>query len=270
MYTLNLPGFDLELTAQSGQCFRFDKIGDSFSLIAQNRHLIIDPISLGKYRFHCSEAEFESIWRPYFDLDYDYRAIGRMITKDCEYLARAYAYAGGLRILRQDPFETLISFILSQRKSIPAIQSCVRALSERFGKPIDENNFAFPEPETLACANVEDLLKCAIGYRAPYVLESSRMIAEGKINLDALNQVGDEELLNQLMRFHGVGIKVANCVMLFAYHRMNAFPIDVWIERVLDQEYPSGFPFERFEGVSGLIQQYLFCYIRYQNVTQPL
>ncbi|HPY44193.1 MAG TPA: DNA glycosylase [Clostridia bacterium] len=259
-----IPDFNLALTANSGQSFRFHQQGKGvFSLTACGRHVFIEQLPSETCRFSCNAEEFASVWHPYLDLDRDYSALGALIGANDTFLARAYQYARGIRILRQEPFEALICFIVSQRKSIPAIRSCVEALARRYGKPICPDAFAFPEPAALAAANAAELAACGLGYRVPYVLETARMVDGGVVSLEALRHLDDAALEAALQRFPGVGRKVAACVMLFAYQRMEAFPVDVWIERVLREHYPEGFPAYRFKGMAGILQQYLFCYARH-------
>jgi N-glycosylase/DNA lyase len=196
-------------------------------------------------------------------LDTDYSGIMALVQQDGIFLCEAVDYARGLRILRQEPFETLISFILSQRKSIPAIRNSVERLCAKYGRRLAEDGFAFPEPAALAEAGDEGLLSCGMGYRAKYVRQTAEMVARGQVCLEGLSHLPDPDLLMELTQLPGVGVKVASCVMLFAYHRLDAFPVDVWIDRVLRQHYPNGFPFEQYSGVSGVLQQQLFCYARW-------
>ena len=260
-----IPGFHLALTAASGQSFRFhQQKEDIFLLIAMDRKLLIQDLGEDRFSFSCDEHTFEQVWRRYFDLNRDYGSLAALLPKGESYLSRAYAYAKGVRILHQDPFETLIAFIISQRKSIPAIKTCVANLAKQFGAAIDTHHKAFPSPVALAQANPAALVACGLGYRTSYVQESARMVAEGQLDLHKLHSCDDQHLEEALMRFPGVGKKVAACVMLFAYQRMDAFPVDVWIQKVFEAEFKDGFPYGDFPGVAGIIQQYLFCYARHQ------
>lgn len=259
-----IPGFDLALTAGSGQCFRFDPRGrGAYRLAAFGRVLDIRDEGEGCFSFSCGPSEFDSLWHAYFDLETDYGTFFSSLPADGSYLHRAVSHAGGLRILRQEPFETLISFIISQRKSIPAIRDCVSRLSRRFGAQIDEGVYAFPSPDALAAAEAEALAACGLGYRVRYVRDTARLVASGAVDLRKLQGLSDEKLRASLLRLPGVGEKVADCVMLFGNHRLDAFPIDVWIDRVLVSEYPNGFPASRFPGWAGVLQQCLFCYARH-------
>ncbi|MDD4081412.1 MAG: DNA glycosylase [Eubacteriales bacterium] len=260
---LSIPGFDLAFTAESGQCFRMGRVGDNrWRVIAFGRALEISSFGDDIFEFHCSQEDFDTLWRGYFDLGTDYHSICSLVHPGDGYLYEAVCFAGGLRILIQEPFETLISFIISQRKSVGAIRYSVEKLCQAYGEEIDPGIHAFPAPEALAGASLEGLLACSLGYRAKYILETSRMVHAGKPALNGLHALDDKGLLAALLPLPGVGIIVANCVLLFAFHRLDAFPVDVWIERVLASQFPEGFPFERFPGVSGVLQQHLFCYAR--------
>lgn len=261
---VRIPGFNLRLTAQSGQCFRFHQQENGYLLIAHGKMLSIEEVGDGLFDLSCDQADFDAIWAHYFDLGRDYAALRQLVIEDDGYLHKALHYAQGVRILRQQPFETLIAFIISQRKSIPAISTCMAQLAARFGEVIAPGIHAFPTPQALAIADEVDLAACGLGYRLPYVRGTARMIADGRINLEAMHALDDVQLHQQLQAFPGVGAKVASCVMLFAYARMDAFPVDVWIQKVLDAEFPEGFPFERYQGVLGILQQYLFCYARHE------
>lgn len=261
---VEIPGFDLSLTAKSGQCFRFNQRKDgSFLLIAGNRLLVIRELEDSLFEFSCSKDEFITFWHDYFDLKRDYASIKKLVKDTDDYLKNAVDYAGGIRILRQDPFETLISFIISQRKSIPSIKACVENLSKMFGKPLFEFDYAFPSPKALANADESALKACGLGYRVPYVKKTAQMVDSGEVDLSRIASFDDNALEEQLLRFPGVGRKVAACVMLFSNGRTDAFPVDTWISKVLDKEYQDGFPFERYQGIKGILQQYLFCYARH-------
>lgn len=259
-----IPGFDLALTADSGQCFRFDRLeSDRWRVIAKGQVLEIQ--ALGEDRFHlsCDTSAYAHTWHNYLDLDRDYRAILALISPEDTYLQVAASYAGGLRLLRQDPWETLISFIISQRKNMQAIKGCVAKLSTLYGTSLGEGLYAFPAPGQLAGLDLPALNACGLGYRSRYIQATARAMAEGAVSLTAMAALDDEALQKELCSLSGVGIKVAQCVMLFAYQRMDAFPRDVWIDRVLREQYPQGFPLHLYPGCAGILQQQLFCYRRH-------
>ena len=259
-----IPGFDLALTAESGQCFRFDQLEPGrWRVIAGAQ--ILQIRALGEDRFHldCDKASYAHTWHHYLDLDRDYGAVLARIPPEDTYLQAAAGFAGGLRLLKQDPWETLISFIISQRKSIPAIKGCVAALSNRHGTPLGGGLFAFPTPAQLAGLDLAALNACGLGYRSRYIQATARAVAEGQVSLEGMADMDDAALQRTLCTLSGVGVKVAQCVMLFAYQRMDAFPRDVWIDRVLQEEYPQGFPMHLYPGCAGIVQQQLFCYRRH-------
>lgn len=243
-----------------------------------------------RFRFSCCRETFASVWRPYFDLDTDYETYRALVLPDDHYLASAVRFGAGIRVLRQEPWEALISFIISQRRSVPAIRTAVEKLSAAFGTPLKEQSlpeemsaqkdggrkpavhaaselglYAFPTPEQLANAPLDGLLGCGLGYRAPYVAEAARRVASGILDLDLLAYCPTEELIATLMQERGVGIKVASCAALFGWHRLEVMPVDVWMKRVLDTAYGGDFPAE-YRPAAGVLQQYLFYYARLNGV----
>lgn len=274
MFRIQYPYLDMKKIAESGQIFRFNVYDDEYSLVAGDKLLFIKEDDDG-YILSCSESEFEEFWIDYFDLRLDYSDFEKNIPADDLFLTNAAEYSYGIRILNQDKWEMLISFIISQRKSIPAIKSSIEKLARTYGKKIDmqvpdfiknidKNSefFAFPTPKALADASLDDLNACSLGYRSPYIEASAKAVYRGDIDLEALSKLDDNELLAALMSLKGVGIKVANCVALFGYHRIAAFPIDVWIKRMIDEHYDGEFPLKLYDGYAGVIQQYIFYYGR--------
>jgi len=169
----------------------------------------------------------------------------------------------GLRILRQDPWEMLLTFIISQRKSIPAIASCLECIAERFGTEIitpRERLMAFPSPEQMKRATLQDLQCCSLGYRSSYVLDAIAHVLSGNLQLDNLRNLDNTELVDELLKVKGVGIKVANCVGLFSYGRLGLVPIDVWIKRAISDQCEDRNPFPLYGDVAGVMQQYVFYY----------
>ena len=159
----------------------------------------------------------------------------------------------------------LVSFIISQRKNIPAIQFCVEAICSRYGEPMDGGAgtvYSFPSAQRLSELDEAHFLACSLGYRAKYVLSAARMVASGALDLGAIASLDDEALFSALLAVSGVGEKVSNCVMLFGYHRLSRFPRDVWINRIEAREYGGAFPLERYPETAGALQQYIFYYAR--------
>lgn len=261
--------FILEHIASSGQCFRMNKRKEAeFSVIAGGKLLLLEQLGDNKVSLSCPEKEFKGFWKDYFDLDYDYEGVvNSLLTGEDEFLRKAAAYGSGLRILKQELFEILITFIISQRKSIPAIKRCVEELCQRFGErkadtAADVVYYTFPSPESLGKAGKEVLRAAGLGYRDEYVRQTALAVAKGDIDLDCLRTLSYEEALKELMKLPGVGIKVANCVALYGLHQIDAFPVDVWIDRILKDIYRNQFDVTRYNGYAGIVQQYMFYYIR--------
>ena len=257
MITIDLEDFDIEKIAESGQCFRLNKEDDHWINVAGDR-----LIRIYDNKLKCNARDYNTFWKPYFDLETDYSVFRNKIPKNDKFLSKAADFGKGIRILRQDPWEMLITFIISQRKNIPAIKSSVESICSLYGHEIEEGIHSFPTATELAHATESELKNCGLGYRVPYIIAATQMVSSGKLDLESISNYSDEELLEALMSVKGVGIKVANCVSLFGYHRIDAFPIDVWINRVLEEKYDNDFPINRYNGFAGVIQQYMFYYVR--------
>jgi N-glycosylase/DNA lyase len=260
--------FDLLKIADSGQCFRFNKCSDGYSVVAGDKYVFVKKVGETEYDFSCDSKTFDLFWKDYFDLETSYSDIRKRIDKKTdEYLFCASEYGKGIRILRQDPWEMLISFIISQRKNIPAIKASIEKLCALAGKkigtdPEGKEIFSFPTPKELAAVSMEALSACSLGYRDKYVHRAAMDVASGVCKLESYKELDDEKLREKLLELYGVGVKVANCEILFGYHRLDAFPKDVWINRVLELKYPDGFLFDRYAPYNGVMQQYLFFYSR--------
>lgn len=267
MYTIVLENFDLKQIAQSGQCFRMNEINDNcYSVIAFNKYLEITKDNSLKNTFHfsCDENEFQNIWYDYFDLATDYKKIGKLIDKNDKFLSEAFKYGKGIRILKQDIFETIITFIISQNNNIRRIKGIVENLCTYFGEKYTnfkaETYHGFPTREKLSSLKLEDLEPLRLGYRDKYILSIAKAIDSGEFSLTNLQNMDYTAAHKTLMNQYGIGKKVADCICLFGLHHVDAFPIDVHVKKILSKYYPDGFPFERYKGVAGIIQQYAFYY----------
>lgn len=260
--------FDLERIAQSGQCFRWEKIDDkTYRITALDECLYVEKIGKTEFAFDCDEETFQAKWHSYFDLDEDYRKIRRRIDRENDpFLHTAAGKERGIRILRQDPWEMLISFIISQNRNIPAIQKSIELLSEACGQKKKDSRgeyyHCFPTAKALSRLSDQSLEKCRLGYRAKYVTAAAKAVCEGAIDFHELTAMSSEDAITELTKLYGVGVKVANCVALFGLHQLNAFPIDVWVKRILENEYKEGYPFEKYAPYNGVYQQYMFAYYR--------
>ncbi len=266
---LQMKNLNIRQIAESGQCFRMNPLRDgSYSLVAYGRYLIISQPEEDLIELGCTEEEYRTIWRDYFHIDYDYdRIVDQLIHSTDEFLRNAVQGGSGIRILRQEPFEMLISFIISQNKNIPSIKTCIERICERYGERSTDKStgvvyYAFPTPEQLADAKQEELRSLKLGYRDSYILSAARAVASGAINLEALKSASHEEAVKALCDIHGVGIKVANCVSLYGLHHIEAFPVDVWIRRIFTEVYENRFDTAPYRGYAGIIQQYMFYYFR--------
>lgn len=299
--------FDLWKITYSGQCFRPIRLGDGTYRFIIGSHVLYirkapdaEVSASGKlpdtspsatastshsnvqaaisYEISCSLSEWQTIWIPYFDLEASYSTIRASLPASDQYIFNAATVGQGIRILRQEPFEMLISFIISQRKSIPAIRSSVEKLCKHFGSPIStlprdlsetvdgcsgqhndaEILYTFPTREELSRASQTELAECGLGYRLPYILDATERVMDGRLDLTALSTLPDDELLQRLKEVYGVGNKVANCIALFGYHRTALAPVDTWIARVIKEEYNGINPFPKYGDYAGLMQQYVF------------
>lgn len=262
--------FNLKQIADSGQCFRMNQISDNtYGLIALDRYIELEQVSEDVINITCNEGDYKQIWKNYFDLDYDYgRIVDKLLEGPDEFLRKAARYGSGIRILRQDPFEMLISFIISQNKNIPSIKACIERICETYGNKMEDDisgkvYYTFPGPDILAEAKKEDLRRLKLGYRDEYIIAASRAVVLGHIDLGALMLASHQESVNTLKSIRGIGDKVANCISLFGLHHIEAFPIDVWMRRVLEEFYENEFDVDQFQGYAGIVQQYMFYYVRH-------
>lgn len=260
--------FNLEKTFTCGQCFRWrreeaDDGAVSYVGVAYGRAARVRQE--GERVFISGGREdFEALWHGYFDLGRDYAAIRAYLSRD-PYMARAAAFGAGIRILRQEPWEALCSFIVSQCNNIPRITRIVETLCRLFGRPIafeGRTLYAFPRPEALAPLREEDLAPLRCGYRARYILGAARAVAEGRVDLEALKSAPAAEAVETLKTLEGVGEKVARCAALYGLGKLDAFPVDTWMRKVLSGPYGGRLDPGLFSPYAGIAQQYLFHYIR--------
>lgn len=266
MIIKELQDFSISQIADSGQCFRINSLGSgSYSVIAFDRYLEVTELGGGQFRFDCSEEDFLNVWTDYFDLSADYRALKRLIPKDDAFLTAAAGYGWGMRILRQDPWEMTASFIISQRKSIPAIKSAIESMCTNFGMEKETGGkkyFTFPSAECIARLSCSDIGCCSLGYRDKYITAAAQSAVSGGVDFAELKNTDPKSAKSALKTLYGVGEKVADCILLFGLGQKNAFPEDTWIKRIIKAEYGGNFPKERYEGHLGIIQQYMFYYAR--------
>lgn len=260
MIKKHINEFDLKKIATSGQCFRMDELDNGrFCVKALGKYLELEQQNDCTI-FYCSEEEYETIWKYYFDLETDYEAIRSSIDVNDVYMTKSAELASGMRILKQDLWEVIITFIISQQNNIPRIKKCVEKLCENYGVKHEHEigvvYYDFPTADCLSQCSEGELRSLGLGYRAKYIQKTAQMVVNGEVDLEGLYQLSYEDARKELLRFCGVGIKVAECVCLYALHHIDAFPIDTHINDMLKEHYPDGFPFKRYKGYAGILQQY--------------
>lgn len=261
VYITNYGGFDLPHTLDCGQAFRWEETEDGiWHGVAFNKYLELEKLTDGTVvLYNTSKEDFENIWRHYFDLDRDYDGIINAISED-ETLKRASEYAHGIRVLNQEPWETLCSFIISQNNNIKRIKGIISRLCENFG----ENKggfYTFPTAEKIAAFTLEDLSVLRSGFRAKYILDAANKVASGEVELKKLKDAPTDGARDELMKITGVGPKVADCVLLFGLEHADAFPKDVWIKRAMQVLFDGELP-ECAKPYAGIAQQYIFLFAR--------
>ncbi len=260
-----------------GQCFRWEKQEDgSYIGPAMGKIVRVSLVGEDVVIDNCNEEDYREIWEDYLDMERDYGAIKSVLGRSDEVIVKAAEYGYGIRILKQDFWETVVSFIISQNNNIPRIKGCIESISRSFGKSLGEYNgreyFDIPSPEVMASLTVEDLASAKLGYRAQYLITTAKqMLEQGGPEAVKQRILKAENPIEELRVFQGVGPKVASCISLFGLGRMDAFPIDVWMRRVMNQLYGiaekdvkamAAYAEEHFGEHGGIAQQYLFYYIR--------
>ena len=241
-------------TLDCGQCFRWERLSDgSWCGCAGNRCVHITAENL-------QQVLADEFWAHYFDMERDYDAIREQFCTLDPVLKEAAHYAPEIRILNQDPWEALCSFLLSQCNNIKRIKRLVLRLCQSYGEPGKLCN-SFPHPEKIAALSEENLRDLGCGYRAGYLLGAARSVADGKLDFNRLRGLPLQQARRELMQLDGVGPKVADCVLLYGLHRLEAFPMDVWMKRAMKVLFPEKKP-EDFGAYAGIAQQYIFNYSR--------
>ena len=252
---------DLEQTLDGGQIFRWEKQNDwSFSGVAFDKYVNISLDGTDMTIKNAVEDDRE-LWFDYFDLALDYGKIREDISEIHPVLKEAAKYAPGIRILRQEPYEALCTFIISQNNNIKRIKGIVARLCESFGDEIEDGVYGFPSAERLAELTPDDLAPLRAGFRNRYIIDSAKKVASGEVDLELCKTADYETSRAELMKITGVGVKVADCTLLFGMHRVEAFPIDVWMKRAMEKLFP-GMTAAEFGEYAGIAQQYIFHYSR--------
>lgn len=283
-----VKNFDIGKIFDCGQCFRFDEVTDTahekeFSGVAYGRFVSFAQDGDTLFIYGSDTKDFEDIWKKYLDIERDYDAVGADILFRCknQALSEAVEYGRGIRILSQDPFECVISFIISQNNNIPRIKKIIEALSKKCGAPIEISEemkkhlsgksslCAFPTAQSLYDLGVEGLFELKTGFRAKYIYDAVERTLDGRLSLQLVLEEPDlERAIESLCSVKGIGRKVACCALLFGFGKYNAFPIDVWMKRVALKYFGDegeNMTAERFGDYAGIAQQYLFYYERYRS-----
>ncbi len=256
----NIRCLDLDLTLDCGQAFRWKKQEDgSWSGVVKGVFLNISKTDDTVLLRNTTKENFENIWLDYFDFNKDYVKICDTLKQD-SLLAPTVDEYYGIRILNQDSWEALCSFVISQQNNIKRIKGIISRLCKAYGDEVKSGFYSFPSAEKLSSLTVADFEELGMGYRAKYLEKLSKDVAGGKIDLEKIKTLTLDEARKELLNIYGVGIKVANCALLFGFGFYDAFPVDVWMKRVMEY-YPDGLP-ECFDGIGGIAQQYLFHWAR--------
>ena len=258
---INLP-----LTLDCGQAFRWKGVGSGFRAAIGDKLVHVRCEGKGLlFSSQCDKSCLAETVTEYFDLDRDYTEIESLISADA-YVAEAMQSCKGIRILKQQPFEALISFIISQNNNVPRIKNIIETLCCTFGNELADGVYSFPEPKRLAILSEQELAPLRCGYRARYIIEAANKVASGELDLEAAAKADEEECMRMLKSVTGVGDKVAACVMLFGLGKLDAFPLDVWMKRVVKILYSEVSDVKSlFGGYSGVAQQYLFVLARQEK-----
>lgn len=254
--------FDLQQTLECGQCFRFTtKDGKTYTGTAMGKSLTVTEDDSGIFFHNTSEEEFKSVWYDYFDLALDYSDVKRELVQSYSGLSDVIEYSPGIRILKQDPWEALCSFIISQNNNIPRIMGIVDRLCTLCGELNADGSYNFPTADVLANMSIDNLAPIRSGFRAKYLIDAAQKVSMGVVDLDRVANEDIEEARKELMLITGVGPKVAECTLLYGMHRLEAFPIDVWMKRAMSTLF-NGVDPQSFGKYAGIAQQYIFHYAR--------
>lgn len=281
----NVRNFELPHIFECGQCFRWNKQENgAFIGVAYGKVIEVEKNGEDVYIYNTSLEDFNNIWLHYFDLERDYTELKEELSGD-PLLEKAVEFGNGIRILKQEPFEIVVSFIISSNNRIPMIKRAINNISQKWGTPIqykDKTYYSFPEAEKLNAASIEDFEECGTGFRAKYIKDTVSRIYNskesdnlGEFDLNNIKSLDDDTCHEVLQKFTGVGPKVADCIMLFSMQKYSAFPVDVWVKRAMKYFYLAPdvslkkireFGRDKFGTLSGFAQQYLFYYAREKNI----
>lgn len=272
----DVQNFNLRDIFECGQCFRWNETDDNTYIgIAFGKVIEVKVIEKDLYIYNATKEEVENIWIDYFDLTRDYGIIKEELSKD-PLLAEAIEFGKGIRLLKQDPFELIISFIISANNRIPMIKRAIDKISQRWGEKIEYKGntyYTFPTIDRLRSATEEELKDCGVGFRGKYIKSTVETLNNDMINEMLL--ANDDQCHKLLQKLSGIGPKVADCIMLFSMEKYSAFPVDVWVKRAMQHFYLAPdvslpkireFAKDKFGKYAGFAQQYLFYYARENKI----
>ena len=264
---------NLKATLLSGQAFRIiEEFDNSFTIILKDRVVNIKDDNDYLIINSNNEDNIEEVINEYLDLDRDYDEINNYILNNNPELKDIISYSRGYKILNQPDFEMLISYIISQNNSVRNISSSIEKISKKYGKRVIFNNkeyYLFPTFEELKNATTKDLNECKVGFRSKYIINAIEELKKDSNYLDNLNNMSSEDAMNKLMEIKGIGMKVASCILLFGYGKLDTFPIDTWVKKFFNEENADkikSLAFKKYGKYSGLVIQYMFHYSRNKNV----
>ncbi len=271
MVEIKVNCLNLDETLDCGQCFRWEKFGDKYIGVIKDRVVKLWMQEDSLFVESSKEENLENVIREYLDLDVDYAKIEKDISKIDGTIKNCVDNSSGIRFLKQDKFETIISFIISANNNIPRIKKSIEKISEKYGKKVEYDGkvyYLFPSIEELSVASKEELRELGVGFRDRYIVDTTKMLLEKEVDMDILETLNTKELKKELMKLKGVGSKVADCIMLFSFSRKECFPVDVWIKRVMQNLYYNGLEIDnkkiledaekRYGMYAGIVQQHLF------------
>jgi N-glycosylase/DNA lyase len=272
--------FELKQIFENGQCFRWNATNTgSYIGVVKNRVIEVETLNGEVIIHNTNEEDFRNIWIDYFNLNQSYEDFKKRLKGKNPHLDKAIDYSPGLRLLNQDEFEMIISFIISANNNIPRIKKAIDCLCKRFGSSLGiykkTEYFSFPNSDELLKASMEEIRSCGVGFRDKYIYETTRQFNNKKEEFLSIKELERQDSINKLKELKGVGDKVASCILLFGYSRGDMIPIDTWIKKVIEKLFseqiegykkPEDYFLKEFGNDLGLVQQYLFYYAREEKI----
>jgi N-glycosylase/DNA lyase len=275
VYVSGIPKISIFKTFDCGQSFRFEPVSVfggkyEFGGVANSRYVIFSQDTENEITVYgATREDYLNVWKSFLSLDTDYERINQNILSACksEDMGKAVLNGDGIRILRQDKWESVCSFIISQNNNIPRIKKIIESLSQKYGKKIEfmgKTYYDFPSAKALDSVSEEEIFALKTGFRARYIKDAAKKVASREVDLESVyNEPDFQKCLEALMQIKGVGLKVASCALLFGFGKTEAFPIDVWMKRALLKYFPDGIDLDALGSDAGIAQQYLFYYEKY-------